>query len=343
MKNIKTLNIKVAVISVTYGSRWKFLSKVADSVISDPHLLTFIIVDNASSDRIKISEYASKHNKVHHIKNETNLGSAGGFAQAIEYARNLPCDYILLLDDDNVPEKDFVQYFLEDLDKIGEKNVVVLGNRNKLKNSEDIFYSKNDFSKIIPNTFFDVLSFTKIKTLLKTFLCGKSKNRPSDFRPFVEVSSFAYSGTFLPIQAVKDTPLPDEKLFTYGDDVEYGWNVRRSGYKIYVCAKPLIEDIDFTFYESHILDLFSEKTSDFKIFFRMRNAALISKRQSNQGSVMLFLNVSLWFIGVCLYSLFRKGLNKMYFKRAVLIAKALYRGLKMDFSVPFYIKLPGTI
>ncbi len=330
---------KVSVLTVTYGNRWKFLLQVADSVISDPFLYKLIIIDNASENKSEIDEFKNNHqNKIHIIRNDTNLGSAGGFAKGLEYARNLDCDYVLLLDDDNVPEVGFSEKFIANVGNINEKNSVLLGNRSSLKANEKMFYDSKKVSDKIPNTFFEVFSIKKFKYFLNLF---KNKQKlEGEFKSIVEVESFAYGGTFLPIRAIKDSPIPDAKLFSYGDDIEYSWGVRHAGYRIFLCSSPIIKDVDLTFRDSHITDLFSEKTSNFKVFFRMRNMALISMKNT-KAKFRLKIETFVWYLALCFYGVLKLGLSKTMIKKSVLIFKALSRGLRLDYSVPEYITVPG--
>lgn len=333
---------KIAVVTVTYGERWKFLSQMADAVIEDPNLYKLVIVNNASQNYTEIEKFANLHkDKIHLIDNETNTGSAGGFARGLQYARGLDCDYVLLLDDDNVPEENFGKLFLDDVKKVHNEKAVILGNRNNLKGNEEAFYKNEKIGEKVPDTFFEVFSFKKFK-YFSSIIFSNKKSAQENFKPIVEVEAFAYSGTFMPVQAIQDSPLPDPQLFTYADDVEYSWGVRKAGYKIYLCDQPIIKDIDLTFQESHILDMFSKNTLDFKIFFRIRNMVIISKRHAQKSKIILFLNVAAWFLALCLYAFFKLGINKFMIQRAALIFKALLRGLKSDFNIPPYIHVPGN-
>ena len=338
-KNNRMNETKVSVLTVTYGKRWQFLSQVASAVLADSHLYKLVIVNNASENSKEINDYANLHKeKVEVINNDINTGSAGGFATGLERIRNFPCDYVLLLDDDNVPESGFVESFLNNIKEIGSGKSVVLGNRNLLKDGDKLFYSGETVDKEIPTTFFEVFSIKKIKNFLQLFSKKQDKKDKNTFKPIVRVVSFAYGGAFLPIQAIKDAPLPDRRLFTYGDDIEYSWGVRASGYDLYFCSTPIIKDIDLTFQDSHIFGMFSPQTSDIKIFFRMRNSVIISLKHS-KNSFSVLLNVSVWFIGLCIAVFLKMGINKLIIKRLILVKRAMMFGIRQDFTVPNYIKI----
>ena len=72
---------RITVITVTYGKRWKFLSQLVNSVMRDPYVTKLIIVDNGSKNKKEIEDGVKEYGeKVSILRQESNLGSAGGFA-----------------------------------------------------------------------------------------------------------------------------------------------------------------------------------------------------------------------------------------------------------------------
>lgn len=318
---------KVVVVTVTYGDRWKFLSQVIGSVISENNLEKIIIVDNASINKIEIDHCVEKNkDKIILLRNEKNEGSAGGFARGISCARNLDCDYVLLLDDDNVAEN-AISKFLETIEQYDDKTILC-GNRSSLNDVQDMFVNPEKYKKH-KNTFFEIFSFGKIKNLLSILSSKKDEKR--EIQKIVETSSFAYGGAFLPKQAIIDAPLPDVKLWTYGDDIAYSWGAIKQGYKCFACFDIHIKDVDFTFSEinknSHLIDLLLPQVSDFKVYYRMRNAVRISREYSKQWGVTLLLSIIIWYIGLLIIFIIKqKRFGIFQIKRAKLIATAFYRG-----------------
>jgi cellulose synthase/poly-beta-1,6-N-acetylglucosamine synthase-like glycosyltransferase len=144
--------MKFNIITVTYGERFKFLIQVLDATVSDINVDKIILVDNASSNKKEINEYIAKVNsnqqKIILVRHTENLGSAGGFKSGILEARKHNCDYVLLLDDDNVPEKGWGEK-ITGLAKffINEKVVISLNRYNAVGNNIDFsvpdLYKKN--------------------------------------------------------------------------------------------------------------------------------------------------------------------------------------------------------
>lgn len=334
---------KVAVVTVTYGSRWVFLSKVLNSVIDDVHLEKVIILDNASANKEEIERYSENHpGKIVILRNEKNVGSAGGFNQALAEAREISCDFVLLLDDDNVPEKGAMGNFLETLKFFPDNKTVLLGNRFNLPSNEEFFFQQTIKDDSIRGTFFEVFSPSKISHFLKVlFSLGKENVRRGPFVPLAPTEAFVYGGAFIPMEAVKEAALPDASLVLYGDDVEYSWNIKNLGYSSYLCASPRIHDVDLTFgAEYHILGLFLPQTKPFKVYYRIRNMVRLSVRHSSQPKPVLLASIIIWVIGLLMYGMLKTGLGRTYLKRAKLILQAVLTGYFVKMKIPAEAVLP---
>ena len=95
-------------VTVTYGNRFHLLKQVIDSALAEG-ISKVIVVDNNSvtQSREKLKEYEKGLNgKIKVLYLDDNYGSAGGFKRGLEEAYNhKECEYILVLDDDNLLEE----------------------------------------------------------------------------------------------------------------------------------------------------------------------------------------------------------------------------------------------
>lgn len=322
-------NIKVTVVTLVYGDRWKFLSKTIDPIMKDKRVCCLIIVDNASTDEQEISSYIKQYgDRVIYLRNKENLGSAGGFHVGIAQAQKIESDYVLLLDDDMIPEEGYIDLFLQ-VQNLFERKVVLSGSRPFLLENKEAFYQPVLGDTSVEGTFFDVFSFSKLR-LFKDLLFGnfiKQKKR-GPFVPIIPTKAFVYGGAFIPIEAIREAKLPDVNLFLYGDDVEYSWNIKKLGYESYLCSRPVFQDIDFTFggNQSHIFGQFDKRTTKMKVFYRLRNMIKLSRRHSEQFKVVLFLNITVWVFGLCILGLLRNGFTSHYFSKLRVISYAFLAG-----------------
>lgn len=323
-------NPKVTVVTVIFGNRWKFLSQVVTVTMKDPHVIKMIIVDNGSENKEEIEKGVKKYGeKIVVLRQEKNLGSAGGFAIGLDYSRGVDCDFVFILDDDSVPEEGSITSFTEILKLFPNQKVVLSGSRfNVLKNKE-YFYKPSILDDSARGTFFEVFSFRKFNNFLKLFLWKKKKKeKRGPFIPIIPTEGFVYGGTFLPIEAVREASLPDKSLFLYGDDVEYSWNVKKLGYNTYLCSTPRLCDVDLTFgaNNSHIFGQFDSSTAPFRVYYRIRNMVRLSIKHSKQSSLFLFLNIFFWMFGLFILGLFKFGPTAIYFKRVKLMIIAVWAG-----------------
>ena len=321
---------KVTVVTIMFGNRWKFLSQVVAAVMKDPHVATLIIVDNGSENKTKIEEGTKEYGKrIVILRQEKNLGSAGGFGIGLARARETDCDHVLILDDDCIPEDGAIDMFLDTLKLFRDQKVVLLGNRSNVLANKEYFYKPSLANDGVRGTFFEIFSFRKFFYFFKLLIlrnAGGYKRGP--FIPIIPIESFIYGGAFLPIEAVREAPLPDASLFLYGDDIEYSWNVKKLGYGTYLCSSPHISDIDFTFgaNSSHIFGQFDPQTAPFRVYYRMRNMVRLSIRHSRQNKLVLFISIVVWAFGLLILGLSKQGPTKNFFKKAKLIIQAVYAG-----------------
>ena len=335
-------NVKVVAVSVVYGERWELLSKVADAVLKDSKIKTFVIVDNGSANFEEMkAELESYGDRVVILQQFKNIGYSGAIAKGLAYARDIECDYIFVLDDDSVPEEGAVDYFLEALKLFPDDKVILAGNRVNVPGNKDVFYRK-PLQNVAPRgTLFEVFSFSKLRNIF-SLLSGRYSEAKGTFIPIVPTEAFVTGGSFMPVSAVRLAPLPDASLFMYGEDLEYSWAIKRLGYSSYVCARPKIYDIDLTFPEvgQHIFGLFKEETPEYKVYLRIRNAIIVSRRNTAQSSTVLFLNIFVWTVGLILIGFLSHGFKAIYFKRVRLMLIATVRGYRSNMELPEGVRIP---
>lgn len=323
---------RVHVLVVTYGDRWKFLSRVLEALLKEKEVVKIIVIDNASEGREEIMHMAEeREGRIIVLSQKENLGSAGGYAVGISYARKQDLDFLLLLDDDNVPESGVIKKYINAYKQHGGGKIIIGGNRISLKGSQEVFEGSVEIKKTF--TFFSVFSVNKLIRFLSLLFSKNTKKvrYAAVQKDFIEIFAFGYGGAFIPRIAIIEAPLPDAKLFTYGDDMEYSWGLIKLGYRCFLEKNIAIKDIDLTFSQndkiSHLMDLFMSDITDSKVFYRMRNAAYISRKHTHQSTIVLALSITIWYSGLLLLFILRKRrFDTFQVRRAKLIAGALYLG-----------------
>ena len=100
--------MKVCSVIVTYGDRFHLLKQVIEACYKEG-VDKVIVIDNASEENSKkqLKEYEKENqDRLKVIYLEENIGSAGGYKRGLQEAYECEeCEYIWLLDDDNMPQK----------------------------------------------------------------------------------------------------------------------------------------------------------------------------------------------------------------------------------------------
>ena len=206
---------RVAALVVTCN-RLAQLRPTLARLLADPvdHVLVF---DNGSDDGTADWLAAQDDPRLLVVRSAQNLGGAGGFARAMEQARDrLRPDWMLLLDDDARPEPGALATFRE-LEAAG-----TLAPWDAL--AAAVFYPDGtpcEMNRPIVNRLAG-------RAFVPTHL------RPADYagsalRP-VAASSFV--GFFVRRAAVERVGLPDESLFLYMDDGLYTLALTRAGLRL---------------------------------------------------------------------------------------------------------------
>jgi GT2 family glycosyltransferase len=331
----------ISILIVTYGDRFNYLKQVLDACVLEyknnrDKLLEIIIIDNASSSSEKIKEFIQSNLevKIKHIQLGTNTGSAGGYGIGLKYFLNTGSEYVLLLDDDNVPEINFLKLYISALNIFPKdyRNKVALSGRRLFHDKESFYGRKIPYS---PKFLFgyNIFNPKTVLSLIKKHLFNNKKYLLSNkFTPMYKNHSLVYGGVFLSKDIVKKVGFPLDYLFTYGDDTEYGSRIIKNGFAIYQLFIPYISDVDISNRSDSYLSVFSETTKPFRVFYSFRNNTYLSRYVYNSNLFCLVVNlVAILFIYNVRYIL-KYGFKKILLSRNKLIIIATYKGLKSDFS-----------
>lgn len=335
MENQNQYNVGAVV--VTYGERLKLLTETAEAILKDPHVSMLAIVDNASIDQAGIDALALRHaSRVHVIRHEKNLGSAGGFAAGIKMMREKGIDYVYLSDDDVIISDRFVESFKRAHEVIGNNQVVLLARRASFWAGTDVHYRPETDPR--PRSYFNILHPRILLVFLKSLFGMKDRHIEREmarFFPIIPSRGWAYAGVFLPIQAVKSAPLPDESLGLYLDDIVYSWGVIDAGFPSFALIEPHLTDLEMTHSGSHTsTGLFSPTVSSTKIYYETRNRVRVSLKYGKANKALLFLQASIWYLAVVALGLLKHGFRKSTFKRMTLIKEALLAGFDAQREIP---------
>lgn len=338
--------MKVFVVTVTYGNRFTLLKKVIDRVL-DEGVTKVIVVDNNSSkeSREKLKKYEEKlKNKLEVLYLDKNYGSAGGFKRGLKEAyEDRDCEFIWLLDDDNLPLEGALHHLLLCWKKINyhnkeEKLALASWRRDRViqikalveKNPFLLISSKNSFLG------FHLMRFPfYLLNMLKRF-CRKNKVDVLKFLKYLEenginygkIAVAPYGGLFFHKKLLEKIGYPDERLFVYADDYEWTYRITKFGGDIILCWRSQIIDLEPSWHIKVKKEGFLSKIfegDEFRAYYNLRNWIIFENKHLVSSPFVYKLNM-------CAFEFILFILSLIYYNRRErfkLIKKAIRDGFKL--------------
>ena len=210
-----------------------------------------IVVDNGSTDKEDLpSDYLS-NNKIVYLKNEDNLGFAGGNNIGCRYAiEELHVDYLLLLNNDTIVDCSFLNHMMSCIEKYGSETVVT----GKILYESDhtkLWYAggRIDYSRGLAVHFTDEKWSSKKRYPKVSFASGC----------LLLLSSKAFS-------EIEGIP---EEYFLYYEDADLCSILREKGYVIRYCSDAVIY---------HKVNASTGTKSNLSIYYGSRNRLYFIKK-----------------------------------------------------------------
>lgn len=330
--------MNIFAVTVTYGNRFHLLKQVIDAVLREG-VAKVIVVDNNSvpESREQLREYEQKlgSDKIKVLYLDDNYGSAGGFKRGLEEAYNDPeCEFIWILDDDNVPEKNALKKLILAFDYLGtdDSNILVscrknlIGDNFVIKNGIIVGYRFNNFAGF----HFKDLLFRKIFGI-NFYQKGLKFIDPNDDNyKIMRIQIAPYGGLFFSKDVIGTVGYPDKNFFVYADDHEWTYRMNANGYKIYICSESKINDLEVTQQDSGVFK--TKKLNFLKDFYGIRNHIYFSKKFiSNKFlfSVNMLVFIVYKLCVICVLFIKDPFIASKKFK---ILSKAFYDGLNNKIS-----------
>ncbi len=229
------------------------------------------VVDNASTDNSyeKLTAFVSEcqNSNVTILKSKNNLGFAGGNNIAIKRALKDGADYVLLLNNDTLVDKDFFGYLLEPFKLYKDcyasvSKIYYESDRNK------IWYAGGEFS----------------------YKTGKTKHlrydEQDDNRPeIIRKVTFA-TGCCLCIsrECIQNVGILCEDYFLYDEDTDYCLRILESGHSIYYAPQSIVY---------HKVNASTGKKKGMIDYYVSRNRLWLIRKHIKKGKLLAGI-VSIW-------------------------------------------------
>lgn len=225
---------KLSIIIVNYNSTNNTFKLIESIKIIKPIVGEIIVIDNNSSD-IRKKTFGKKNN-VYIIKNNKNLGFARAVNQGIKISKN---KFILLLNPDTLIIDDSIIKSFETVRK--DKSVGIIGGKIKKYNTNS--YQLTATTK--PNFLTAIFEFTNLKKIFPdNYFTNKFWiEKTNKINKITDVYSLC--GAFMIIRKYLDDQINyfDERYFLYLEDLDFGLQTRKKGFRVVFDPRSQIEHI----------------------------------------------------------------------------------------------------
>lgn len=212
--------MKVAAVIVTYN-RKKLLVECINAILNQTYKTNeIIIIDNNSIDGTY--EYLKTNNilvnnNINYIKLNENIGGSGGFYEGMKISAEKKYDWVWIMDDDTIPNKECLENLIKPIKKID-------GPISFLASS--IYGEKGEFMNVpaIDNT--------------------PTENGYSDWYKYldegiVSIKDATFVSLLINGKAIEKCGLPIRSYFIWGDDTEYTTRIVKYFGKAYFIGKSI--------------------------------------------------------------------------------------------------------
>ena len=174
-----------------------------------------IVIDNASTDGSVEALETHFKSYVQIIKSARNLGFTGGNNLGIEFALSKGAEWVLLLNNDTTVSPDF----LEELEKVGNNHpeFAIFGPLIFYHDKPERVWYLGD--RLIPWT-------------LATYSLYREQLEPRSCPEALPVDFISGCGMLVNRKVFEAVGLLDTSLFMYGEDADFCWRARQSGFKL---------------------------------------------------------------------------------------------------------------
>ena len=214
---------KIGVVVLTFNAE-KYIKVCVDSLINNNYPnCTIIVVDNNSQDNT-CHMLCDLFPGVKLIRNKKNLGYAGGNNIGIKYLlKKENCDYILILNDDTIVNKNIINELLKSLNNNAH---------NGIAGSVITYFDRPDRIWFAGGYLNKNFCFTRHSCM----------NKGIDILPDKGIVGFITGACMMIKREVFEVAgFFSEDYFLYWEDVDFCQRATNYGYKCYLVNKPLVK------------------------------------------------------------------------------------------------------
>lgn len=214
------MNPKVSIILVNYNGNEDTIACVSSLQEVDYDNYEIIVVDNASKNQDELGEKMSSD--VVLIKSDKNLGFSGGNNLGIEYAMKSNADYVMLLNNDTVVDKNLLKELIKSAEEHAPAGIIT---------GKILYYSE-------PDRVWYAGGYMNLNKA-RIHHCHIQENDTFDDCER-EVSFATGCLVMMPKEVIQKIGMLNDIFFMYSEDAEYCARVQNAGYKIWYTPEAKI-------------------------------------------------------------------------------------------------------
>jgi len=215
---------RIAVVVPVYNGR-NYLPDCLDSLKEQTlQPAQIIIVDNASIDGSQelLAKFKIQNSKLKIIRNNANLGFVGACNQGMEEAVKAGADYIFLLNQDTVCQKDCLEKLIE----IMRDDIFAIQPLILLWSQKDLIQTSGDRIHFLG--FGHSGDYKQPKSIINNQLS------------IINITYASGAAMFINVKALKEVGLFDKDLFMYHEDLDLCLRARFLGYRIILAPEAIV-------------------------------------------------------------------------------------------------------
>ena len=305
------VTFSTCVVIVTYGSRLRFLARVIEAALAEDAAMV-LVVDNGTDEdcRAGLARLQQQYGaRLEVLTLPENTGSAGGFKAGLAHVlAQQRCEYVWLLDDDNVPRKGALAALHAHCAALTPAHprdglmLLSLRDRNKMQR----LAAGLPVRRVLPRrSGFQGLHLPGLLEKLFYRLPGLRRKAAAGVQARVVLPYASYGGLFFHRDVLGRIGLPDERFFLYVDDREFTYRLTRQGGSIFLVPASRLEDIDRSWGKAAAKPKELMSDSDFRVYYSIRNNAYFNKRYWTDSRLMYALNMAVYCALMAAYALLR--------------------------------------
>lgn len=281
--------MKLSIIIPT-TNRKEQLRKCLTSIYEQTYKnFSVIVVLNGSTDGTE-EMILKEFSQVELLKFEEMIGSAGGYKNGLETAFKKGFDWFWLMDDDAWADKTALDYLIKVSDLDTSKVFTSVG----LDTTDHKNLSWHNYS---PS-----------KKMFKTYQdLGIEKK--------IELFGLGYVGLFFSREVIKKIGYPNEKLFTWADDVDYAIRMKIARFKLFYVRESIVFHPNPTkHFKLFFKDVWVILGPPWKEYYILRNHVYIWLKYENKFKILFFRLPKQFILYILIILLFEdKKLKRFYY------------------------------